>query len=120
MIHRSLCLKCLRPQSVCWCGALKPMHSTTRVIFVQHPRESRVPISTCRMAHMSLPNSEMHVGLGLSEVPDDVAVLFPSEGAVDVQQLSRPPKNLVVVDGTWSTARKVVERDARLRSLPRI
>ena len=49
---------------VCWCDALKPIDSRTRVVFIQHPRESRVPISTCRMAHRSLPNSELHIGLG--------------------------------------------------------
>src|SRR5215470_17057087 len=87
-LHRELCLKCRRPASVCWCGALKPMHSPTRVVFVQHPRESRVPISTCRMAHLSLPNSELHVrlnGEGLA-LADDAAVLFPSDGAVKVSK----------------------------------
>jgi DTW domain-containing protein YfiP len=119
---RTLCFTCRRPKSVCWCGALKPMHSATRVIFVQHPRESRVPISTCRMAHLSLPNSELHVGLtgeGL-ELPGDAAVLFPSEGAVDVTRVDRPPGALVVVDGTWANARKVVNRSPTLKALPRI
>jgi DTW domain-containing protein YfiP len=98
------------------------MHSPTRVVFVQHPRESRVPISTCRMAHLSLPNSEMHVALGGEDLAlaDDAAVLFPSDDAVDVAKLDKPPSTLVVVDGTWSNARKVVERSPRLRALPRI
>src|SRR5262249_27529561 len=119
---RSLCYRCRRPKSVCWCSALKPMHSATRVVFVQHPRESRVPISTCRMAHLSLPNSEMHVAMGGEqlELADDAAVLFPSDDAVDVAHLDKPPSTLVVVDGTWSNARKVVNRSPRLRALPRI
>jgi len=117
---RALCLTCRRPKSVCWCGALRPMLSSTRVVFVQHPRESRVPISTCRMAHLSLPNSELHVGLGLPRPPADAAVLFPSDDAVDVGALERPPGTLVVVDGTWSNARKVVQRDPVLRALPRV
>src|SRR4051812_36581984 len=120
--HRELCLKCRRPRSVCWCGALMPMQSQTRVVFVQHPRESRVPISTCRMAHLSLPNSELHVALGGEhlKLPDDAAVLFPSEDAVDVAKLAAAPSTLVVVDGTWSNARKVVMRSPRLRSMPRV
>jgi DTW domain-containing protein YfiP len=98
------------------------MHSSTRVVFVQHPRESRVPISTCRMAHLSLPNSELHVALGGEHLalPPDAAVLFPSDDAVDVAKLDKPPSTLVVVDGTWSNARKVVARSPRLRALPRI
>jgi DTW domain-containing protein YfiP len=98
------------------------MHSATRVVFVQHPRESRVPISTCRMAHLSLPNSELHVALGGDHLhlAEDAAVLFPSDDAVDVSRVDKAPSTLVVVDGTWSNARKVVDRSPRLRSLPRI
>ncbi len=118
--YRDLCLTCRRPKSVCWCHALRPMQSATRVVFVQHPRESRVPISTCRMAHLSLPNSELHVGMGLKAAPPDAAVLFPSDDAVDVGALERPPGTLVVVDGTWSNARKVVQRDPVLSALPRV
>ncbi|MBK7864664.1 MAG: DTW domain-containing protein [Archangiaceae bacterium] len=119
---REVCYRCRRPRSVCWCGALKPMHSPTRVVFVQHPRESRVPISTCRMAHLSLPNSELHVALTGEklDLPSDAAVLFPSDEAVDVTKLDRPPGTLVVVDGTWSNAKKVVNRSPKLKALPRI
>ena len=119
---RDVCYRCRRPQAVCWCASLKPMHSPTRVVFVQHPRESRVPISTCRMAHLSLPNSELHVAMrpeGL-KLPPDAAVLFPSDGAVDVTCVDTAPSTLVVVDGTWSNARKLVNRSPVLSALPRI
>jgi DTW domain-containing protein YfiP len=125
---RELCLRCRRPRSVCWCHALTQVDSRTRVVFIQHPREARVPISTCRMAHLSLPNSELHVALKaegsarLEEVcaQPGTAVLFPSESATDVDALSVPPKNLVVVDGTWSNAKKVVEKCPVLSKLPRL
>jgi DTW domain-containing protein len=113
---------------VCWCDDLRPVDSQTHVVFLQHPRETKVPISTCRMAHLSLPNSELHVGLGAVGNPQlealcaagEVAVLFPSEGATDVTALERPPKNLLVVDGTWSNAKKVVEKCPLLSKLPRL
>ena len=84
---REVCLRCRRPKSVCWCAAVTPVPSQTRVVFIQHPREAKVPISTCRMAHLSLPNSELHVGLsavGNASLEalcreEGVAVLFPSE-----------------------------------------
>lgn len=126
--HRDVCWRCRRPRRVCWCDAVRPVESQTRVVFVQHPRETRVPISTCRMAHLSLPNSELHVGLSAVGNPRlerlcaeaDVAVLFPSADAVDVGALERPPRTLVVVDGTWSNAKKVVERCPLLSKLPRV
>jgi DTW domain-containing protein YfiP len=126
--HRELCLRCRRPRSACWCHALKPISSQTHVVFIQHPREARVPVSTCRMAHLSLPNSELHVGLGaagdahleaLCREPD-TAVLFPSVGAQDVDGLAHAPRTLIVVDGTWSNAKKVVEKCPVLSKLPRL
>lgn len=126
--YREVCLRCRRPRSVCWCDSVTQVPSQTRVVFIQHPREAKVPISTCRMAHLSLPNSELHVGLSAVGNPalealcarGGVAVLFPSESATDVDALSEPPQTLVVVDGTWSNAKKVVEKCPLLSRLPRL
>jgi DTW domain-containing protein YfiP len=125
---RDLCLRCRRPRAVCWCAALVPVDSRTRVVFLQHPREARVGVSTCRMAHLSLPNSTMHVLWSADQSPalaaelaePDTYILFPAADAVDISALPRPPHTLVVVDGTWSNAKKIVQRSALLRSLPRV
>ena len=126
--YREVCLRCRRPRSVCWCDAVTQVPSQTHVVFIQHPREAKVPISTCRMAHLSLPNSELHVGLTAVGNPalealcakGGVAVLFPSESATDVDALASPPETLIVVDGTWSNAKKVVEKCPLLSRLPRL
>lgn len=128
MEMRPTCLRCRRPKKVCWCDALAPQPSRTRVVFVQHPLEARVPISTCRMAHLSLPNSELHVALraeGNARLEalcrqEGTWVLFPSDDATPLEALPRPPQNLVVVDGTWDNARKVVKNSPLLAALPRI
>ncbi len=125
---RELCLRCRRPRRVCWCHALAPVDSRTRVVFIQHPREARVPVSTCRMAHLSLPNSELHVALKAQGnarleavcAQPGTAVLFPSESATDVDALEAPPPQLIVVDGTWANAKKVVEKCPVLSALPRL
>lgn len=104
------------------------MESRTRVVFLQHPREARVPVTTCRLAHLSLPNSELHIGLraegsarleALAREPGTM-VLFPGPGAIDARELATPPRTLIVVDGTWINARKVVQRSPLLAALPRI
>ena len=126
--HREVCLRCRRPRVACFCAALTPVPSRTRVVFLQHPREAKVPVSTCRMAHLSLPNSELHIGLSAAGNPalealattPGVAVLFPSESATDIGDLSTSPDILVVVDGSWSNARKVVEGCPVLSKLPRL
>jgi DTW domain-containing protein YfiP len=98
----------------------------THVVFLQHPREARVPVSTCRMAHLSLPNSQMHVAWSPDDLPGlaeqlggpDTYILFPSADATEVSALTRTPRTLVVVDGTWSNAKKIVQRSPLLRGLP--
>jgi DTW domain-containing protein YfiP len=125
---REICQRCRRPKRVCFCDRLKQIPSQTHVVFIQHPLEARVAISTCRMAHLSLPNSELHVALNAEEIPalvqrlrePDTALLFPADDATDVEALERPPKTLVVVDGTWDNAKKLFQRSELLKALPRI
>ncbi|WAS89910.1 tRNA-uridine aminocarboxypropyltransferase [Nannocystis punicea] len=128
MEPRAHCPQCRRPRQVCWCDALVPVPSRTRVVFLQHPREFRVGVGTCRMAHLSLPGSQLHVthdpdrqpALAALLAAPDTHLLFPSPDATDVDALTRAPRTLVVVDGTWANARKLVGRSALLRALPRL
>jgi DTW domain-containing protein len=106
------------------------VESRTHVVFLQHPRERRVAIGTARMAHLSLPNSELHVGVDftdharlaeLAARPERVAVLFPGEEAIPLEEArENPPETLIVVDGTWPLARKLVKTNPALAGLPRI
>lgn len=99
------------------------------MVFLQHPRERRVAIGTARMAHLALPNSELHEGVSfdghpaveaLAQQPGTV-VLFPSPEARPLETyLDAPPANLVVVDGTWPLAKKVIKQSRVLSRLPRI
>lgn len=130
---RPVCARCRRPQKVCYCAHIAPIPTRTRVVLLQHPRERDVPIGTARMASLCLPNSEMHVGVrwrdsaalarALSDPERPAALLYPGDanvGAIDV--LANPPKGpvtLVVIDGTWSLARKVVRENPELQALPR-
>lgn len=127
---RPVCLRCRRPESTCYCARLPRLETRTRVVFLQHPRERRVAIGTARMAHLSLPNSELHIGVdfsghsrleALAADPSRVAVLFPGQGAMPLEQAaSQPPETLIVVDGTWPLAKKVVKSNSLLAGLPRI
>lgn len=87
-----------------------------------------MPVSTCRMAHRSLPNSKMFVGMDIDSEPEwvdtlsrpNTYLLFPSADAMDVETLPTPPETLVVVDGTWANAKKVVNHSQILRRLPHL
>ena len=105
------------------------MESRTRACFLQHPREGKTAIGTARMAHLSLPNSELHLGVVFEDharvralaAAEGTALLFPGEGAVEPSALrDRPPRAVIIVDGTWSQARKVVKHNPFLQALPRL
>ncbi len=126
---RAQCLRCLRPESTCFCQRLQSLPTKTRVVFLQHPRERRVAIGTARMAHLQLPNSELHSGVSFDSnarvqaLADDprAAILFPSGDAVAPDALpGGRPDTLVVIDGTWSQARKVLKKNPVLSKLPRV
>jgi DTW domain-containing protein YfiP len=129
-VPRSVCPRCRRPARVCYCAHVPRVDTSTRVVILQHPRERDVPIGTARMASLCLPRAELHVGTSVAECgslartledPARLAILlYPGPGAIDVAK--HPPKapvTLVVVDGTWSQAKKVVKHDATLARLPR-
>lgn len=131
MLPRSLCLRCLRPASVCYCIHLTPIASATRVVFLQHPRESRVAIGTCRMAHIALTGSELYRGVSFEEharvralaadASGAVAVLYPGDDARDPEALDAgPPRTLIVLDGTWHQAQTMWRANPSLHRLPRI
>jgi DTW domain-containing protein len=127
---RAMCSACGRPRSVCLCSELVPVPTQTRVVILQHPRESIVPINTARLAELALPNSERHVGVEFGDSPrlrellaDEAAppiLLFPGPGAKDLA-LEPPsgPVTLVVIDGTWWQAQKLLKKNPLLARLPR-
>ena len=123
---RAMCETCGRPRLVCWCGHVRPLTTKTRVVILQHPRERKVPINTARIAARCLPGAELHVGIHfpdpavLGDPERPAALLYPGEGAIDVEE--NPPKGpitLVVVDGTWWQAKKLVNQNPALKALPR-
>ena len=123
---RAVCSRCGRPELVCYCEHLTSIATKTHVVLLQHPREEDMAIGTARMASLCLPNSELHVGVRFDGLPaltnpdQPAALLYPGEGATDV--LTDPPKGpitLVVVDGTWWQARKLVRTNKALEALPR-
>jgi len=127
-VQRPTCLRCRRPVSACWCTELIPVESKTRVVFLQHTRESRVAIGTARIAHVGLAGSELHEGIDFSgngRVQELVgrpgtALLFPGPGAMSPDALRCPPETLLVIDGTWPQARKLLAVNPVLGTLPRI
>jgi hypothetical protein len=81
------------------------------------------------MATLCLPEAELHEGVvwdgpALDRLLDDrertPILLYPGEEARDIEEHLPPgPVTLVVIDGTWWQARKIVRKNPRLGALPR-
>ena len=129
-MSRAQCPRCLRPQTHCLCTLIPQLDSRTRVLLLQHPSEVGHALNTARLADLGLLNAELRVG----EVFEDLAtllnppgyqarLLFPGEDAqlIDTAEPSDEslPWLLVVPDGTWRKARKLLHLNPLLAQLPR-
>lgn len=129
-VPRSICSGCSRPSVVCICAAIHRVTTQTRVVILQHPRESDVAINTAKLVELQLERAERHVAVKLSEAPalqarlhDPAApaiLLYPGPDAVDLAQAPPSgPVTLVVLDGTWWQAKKLFQQNPELARLPR-
>ncbi|MFD2643236.1 tRNA-uridine aminocarboxypropyltransferase [Pseudomonas japonica] len=128
-MSRIQCERCLRPQNHCLCPLIPSLDSRTRVVLLQHPDEVRHALNTARLAALGLNNAELRVG----EVFEDLApliatpgyrvgLLFPGEQATALQSYATDsrPWLLIVPDGTWRKARKLLYLNPLLETLPRV
>lgn len=130
-MSRIHCERCLRPQSHCLCPSIPSLESRTRVVLLQHPDEVRHALNTARLAALGLRNAELRVGEVFDDLPAlfatpgyRVALLFPGEEAQPLRAYAEDPDPrpwlLIVPDGTWRKARKLLYLNPLLESLPRV
>ena len=127
-MSRPLCPRCCRPLSHCLCALIPSLDSRTRVLILQHPSEVKHALNTARLAALGLANAELCVGEVFADLPGwlerpgyQSCLLFPGEGAQPLASLpSDMPLQLVVPDGTWRKAAKLLHMNPLLGALPRV
>ncbi|MEB0075903.1 DTW domain-containing protein [Pseudomonas sp. CCI3.2] len=133
-MSRAQCARCLRPETHCLCALIPQLDSRTRVLVIQHPSEVGHALNTARLAVLGLTNAELLVGEVFDELPRllnrpgyRARLLFPGEDAqavVGYQNVvtgeADQPLLLVVPDGTWRKARKLLHLNPALATLPRV
>ena len=126
-MSRARCERCLRPAGHCLCALIPRLDNRTRVLLLQHPSEAGHALNTARLAALGLANAELRVGEDFSDLDlsaEDAWLLFPGENAIPLAELAtRPttrPRLLVVPDGTWRKARKLLHLNPNLAALPRV
>ena len=126
---RAQCPRCLRPQTHCLCSLIPALDSRTRVLLLQHPSEVNHALNTARLAALGLQKAELIVGEVFEDLPAllnqpgyRARLLFPGEDAQPMQAYTAAdePLLLVVPDGTWRKARKMLHLNPLLAALPRV
>ncbi|MBI4613882.1 MAG: DTW domain-containing protein [Planctomycetes bacterium] len=133
---RRICPRCRRPTLSCLCAHLVPVPTAVELVFLQHAREAKRPIGTAWLTHLALPGSRILVGVDFADRPEvhellaqrrrRPLVLYPGEGSRDLAEY--PPGELpaaertllLVPDGTWWEAAKLLRVNPWLAALQRV
>ena len=128
-----MCIRdsCKRPASHCLCALIPDLPSHTEVLVLQHPDEVDHALNTAHLAVLGLRNATLWVGEVFAALPGWLAqpgyrtcLLFPGEQARSVAAFGSDgdgrPVRLVVPDGTWRKARKLLYLNPALADLPRV
>jgi DTW domain-containing protein YfiP len=137
--HR-LCLKCMQPQFTCYCEHVRAFDPRVEFVILIHPIEARRHVATGRMSHLTLLNSHLIEGYEFGDnarvnqllARSDVqpVVLYPGRNSLNMSQMtpaalkttfdSSKKWMVFVIDGTWTTAKKMLHRSPNLIELPQI
>jgi DTW domain-containing protein YfiP len=108
----------------CVCSDIPQIDIEVDILVVRHWKERHKPSNTARLAALAIPKLSIvdyggpgeHWDPEILNVPSP-ALLFPSE---NISPLPYSPKTIVVVDGSWPQARKLVNKLPHLSTMPRI
>ena len=129
--RRATCAACLRAQSACICGWVRPLASIAELLILQHPLEVANAKNSARLLHLSVTGSVLAVGEAFDAT--ELAALLHAGGRTPVLLYPDtldapapapvpPPERLrlVVLDATWRKSRKMLYLNPALQTLPRM
>jgi DTW domain-containing protein YfiP len=137
-MSRETCYRCFWPKSLCWCSSITPISTRTKFVFLMHPKEfKQEKAGTGRLTHLCLTGSEIHMGIAfdhheavqtlLNDPQFFPVLLYPGEQAHNLSNggaclVDLRDRRLLVLllDATWSGARKMLRLSPSLQRLPRI
>lgn len=128
------CQRCLLPQKNCLCAAIQPQQARSRFCLVMFDSEPMKPSNTGRLIADILPDTQ---AFGWSRTAPDSrllaavadsdyqpVVVFPESYAdAGREVLTTPPRSgkpllFIMLDGTWTEARKMFRKSPWLDKLP--
>ncbi|WP_084218474.1 tRNA-uridine aminocarboxypropyltransferase [Sulfurospirillum arsenophilum] len=135
---RAKCYKCHRPKSSCMCTHIRPIATQTKFIVLMHPKEfKKTKNGTGHLTHLSLPNSELFMGIDFSDnarINEIIAthesfILYPSAHAINLSHKNplaekalhvKKPMAIFLIDSTWACSLKMMRESKNLHALSHI
>ena len=122
---RPRCARCNLPPHLCLCADIPRVETCTRFLLLQHMVEARKKSNTGQLAVLALANSRLLTYGAPDEALDTAVLSEPGTWLLFPDGPPAPPdvpapRQLVVVDASWSQARRMTQRIAALRALPRL
>lgn len=118
---RALCEQCNFSLSTCICNAITCVDNQTQVVVLQHPSEAKISKNTAQLLALSLTRCKIIIGENnqdfacLQKLPlSSTVLLYPNEDAIELDVANdnenvRPITHLIVLDGTWNKAFKILQ-----------
>ena len=139
--RRARCPRCWQPLFSCFCSEFKAQGLPFQLLVLIHPIERKRRLASGRLLHALIEGSICFEGEefidhpGLARLLSDPNlmpyVLSPGPRSIDLDQLNRSELRsliqpvdgqkllLILIDGTWATARRML-RSPQLEGLPRL
>ncbi|MFA5323701.1 MAG: tRNA-uridine aminocarboxypropyltransferase [Smithella sp.] len=130
--ENSHCPRCYQRREICICPILPTVNTRVEFLILRHIWEAQRPSNTGRLAALAMPNSRIipcggGTRTGLSPVDDEILrasgtwLLWPDGTGTqpDISDM-KPPVRVVVIDATWSQARRLYRSMPALQAMPRL
>lgn len=127
---RELCGKCELPLRTCLCGNVEKIENTTHFLVLRHKSEKKHALNTVRLCELSLAHIYVCDGENFDEndaldffIGKGAQLVFPTQHSLSVEQVLKEEKKVnyfILIDGTWSKAKKIFFETKKLHSLTSI
>ncbi|MGL5046082.1 MAG: tRNA-uridine aminocarboxypropyltransferase [Shewanella sp.] len=130
-MSRHYCSICRYPQNACLCASIQPISAVTQLVVLQHPSEVEHKKNSVRVLSLAVPDTHVYVGESeadfnglrqyLAACNRPIYLVYPSEQSVSVEQQSiNPDCVLLLLDGTWRKAFKMLQLNSWLTQYPAV
>lgn len=120
------------------CEHIRPIATQTKFIVLMHPKEfKKTKNGTGHLTHLSLPNSELFMGIDFSNharINEIIAthesfILYPSKHAINLSHKNplaekalscKKPMAIFLIDSTWACSLKMMRESQNLHALSHI